>query len=228
METEAKIVYSIINTAKKGLNNDDARLGERVIRSFLATYRGQILRDESFNGNIISEEAYQDLGTLSFTYLKSRQYKRKLPKIIRLKDAMGIMIEKYDENIPVLSSEEFNLGLKSIINGFIPKAKFLSNEAVIFIGKKRITSCGHYEPLNEFVDLFEEELVSGNGKEITAQVKAILDNPDDCLTYDWTKDPYPFPSEMIPDLVKEILRTEFNIILQVNTDKISDGNEQDN
>jgi hypothetical protein len=41
-----------------------------------------------------------------------------------------------------LGSEEFDLGIKNIINGKIPKVKFLGSKATIFVGKKNDIICG--------------------------------------------------------------------------------------
>lgn len=226
METEAKIVYSIINTVNKGAANDDNPISERVVRSFLATYRSEFINKQSYEGISVSEECFQNFGNITLSYMAPRQYTVDLPKFIRLKDNFGLIVEKYGNNIPVVSSESYGLAMKSLFNKFIPKAKLLGSKLVVFIGKKKST-CSGAEGLNEFVEFFEQDIVE-NANKITVEVSGILDNPDDAIGYDWTVDPYPFPSELVSAMVLSILKNQYGIILRINTDDISDGEDEQN
>jgi hypothetical protein len=226
MGTELEIVYSIIETVEKGALTDDKKIDERVVRSFLRTYRASVLAKATMEGILISDECFQHLGTLEFTATLAKEYSRMLPKIIRLENNFGLMFSKNGENIPVVSSEEFALSRKSIINGRLPKAKVLGSIATVYVGAVKQTSCGNKPAGNYTINDFSEEIIANNGSKVTVDVNAILDNPDDAPGYDWTSDPFPFPSDLVEEVKTRILRKEYNIILQINGDKVTDGNDE--
>lgn len=234
MVTEEQIVYSIIETVKNGEVNQDSRIGERIVRAFLAKYRADIIRKYSMDGYLISDECYQSLYNKYFYKVqKGRnllfQYTN-FPKTIRLKDSFGIFFTKNEENIPILNNEEFYLGLKNKINKRLPKAMLIDNIAFVHIGELTETSCGTFPKNNVLVnDLFEEyniTTVTTKRPYITLDVKLILQNPDDADNYDWTSTPYPLNPELIEKITNDILRVEYNIILQVKNDKVTDGKDQ--
>lgn len=228
MGTEEQIVWDIIETAKQGLSSDDSRLDERTVRSFLHTYRASLINKYSMEGLLISDECFQYLGALEFDYLKPKQFTRQLPKIIRMQN-YGLMFSKNGENIPVMESEQFQLGLKNIINGKHPKAMFLAEKATIFIGRRAQTTCGQTLDLNTMIDDFENELIDTSGTKITIDVWAVLHNPDDAPGYDFTQDPFPCNSELVEDIKTKIYQKEFNIWVNTRTDKVTDGdNSQGN
>lgn len=227
MQTESHIVYSILEIVNKGEISDDKKIDERVIRGFLQAYRPAAIAKYSVAGHTISDECFQYLGELDFAYLKPRHFVRVLPAIIRLQFNYGLIFEKNGERIPILNSENFTLSLKSIINGRLPKAKFLGTKATLYIGEKKNTTCGQKPNLNQVMDDFNEQIINTVNESVSIDVHAVLDNPDDCPTYDWTRDPYPMPSELIDQMRTQILQKEFNIILQVKTDKVTDGNDSD-
>jgi hypothetical protein len=227
METEEQVVYSILETVKKGTFSDDGKIDERVVRAFLKTYRAVALSKYSMEGLTISDECFQYLGELEFTpNARIKQYERILPKIIRLRSNFGLFFQKNGENIPVLGSEEFDLGIKNIINGKIPKAKFLGSKATIFVGKKNDIICRDKTVNNLILNDFTEELIENSGANVSVEVYAVLDDPDNALEYNWTTDVYPCPSELIADIKTQILAKEFNLILQVVSDKTTNGNDE--
>lgn len=227
METEEAIVYSIIETVEKSILSDDIKTDERVVRAFLKTYRASAIAKASMDGLLIPDECFQYLGELRFDFLKSKQFKREMPKIIRLKNNAGIVFKKNGESIPVLASEEFALGLKNIINSKLPKAKIMGSTAVIFIGSKIKTICGDKPALNSVLNDFEEQSIENNSSYVTIDVTAVVDNTDLGVGYDWTTSPYPCPSELIDYIKSRILAVEYNIILNVNSDNVTDGVKDD-
>lgn len=227
MGTEQEYVYAIIETVKKGLLSDDSKIDERVVRSFLRTYRASALAKHSMNGLTISDECFQHLGELEFSFLKSKQYFKELPKIIRLSNNFGLFFEKNGENVPVLNSEEYALGIKTFISSKLPKAKLLGSKAVVYVGDRIATTCGNKPSSNLAVNDFHDEMIINSGTKITLDVHAVLENPDDAPGYDWTTDNYPCPSDLMEDIKNKIYAKEFNLILQVKTDKITDGNDED-
>lgn len=229
METEEKIVYSIMETVRNGQLNDDLNLNERTVRSYLASYRAALIKKYSENGITISEQCFQSLGRLKFDYFNPREFRRKMENVIRLENSygvVGLMVEKYGENIPVVNSEEYHLSRKSIIEKYHPKGKFLGTFLTIYIGQKNLKACTPSEGLNEIIQGFEEDIIETGGSGIYLEVNAILVNPDQAESYDWTADPYPMDSESVAELKNEILRREYGIVLQTKTDKVTDGDER--
>lgn len=229
METEEKIVYSIIETAQKGVLSDDSKINERVVRAFLQKYRASVISEYTKGGQLISDECFQTLGELTFTKVanREREFVTELPKIIQLQNKYGMFILKNGESIPVLNAEEYALGLKSIINGNLPKAKFITSKATIYIGRKNNTTCGPKPADNFVINDFQEETIANDSASVTAEVFAVLDNPDDSVEYDWTSSPYPANSEIVEEMTTRILRKEYNIILNVKADNVTDGNQQE-
>lgn len=227
MQTEEQLVYLIQGIAKKNKINDDSKIDERIIRGFLRSYRGAVISKYSFEGMTISDECFQYMGELRFDYLKPKHFVREMPKLIRLQSNFGMMFEKNGENVPIMDSEAFTLGLKNIINGRLPKAKFLSNRATVFIGKKMTTTCAVIPAENSIINDFEQDVLDSAGQFITLDVHAVLENPDDCPDYDWTRDPYPLPSELTDFIKTAILQKEYNILFQTKTDKVGDGNDSE-
>jgi len=226
METEEDIVYSIIETVKKGNLTDDSRMNERLIRGFLKIYRASAIAKSSNIGVTITDECFQYLGNLRFDYVKSKQFARELPKIIKL-HTFGIQVEAEGENIPVLNSEEYNLSLKSLLNGKLPKAKMTANKLTVYTGEYLIVD-GRRKPKQSLLidNLLAQASVNANAF-IEVEVHAILDNPDDAPGYDWTIDSYPCPSELIEEIKTKILSKEFNLILNIKTDKVTDSDDND-
>lgn len=227
METEEEIVYSIIETAKKGNLSDDNRINERLVRGFLKIYRASAIAKASDMGVTISDECFQYLGNLKFDFVRSRQYQRQLPKMILLNNNFGVSFEVIGENIPLLNSEEFSLSLKSLLNGKLPKAKMIGNKATIYAGEYLIVN-GRQKPLKNFaIEELQSQINLSQNAYINVDVYGILDNPEHAPGYDWTTSPYPCPSELIEEIKTKILAKEFNLILNVKVDKVTDSNDEE-
>lgn len=227
METEEEIVYSIIETAKKGNLTDDNRINERLIRAFLKPYRASAIAKASAMGLVITDESFQHLGELRFDFSKSKEFTRVLPKMISLKSNFGVRFEIAGESIPILGSEEYSLSLKSLLNGKLPKAKIISTKATVYTGEYLIVN-GKQKPSNNFtINEFQEQIRDNQNQFVTIDVYGVLDNPDHGLDYDWTTSPYPCPSELIEEIKTKILAKEYNLILNVKVDKVTDSNDDD-
>lgn len=227
METEEQIVYSIIETAKKGNLSDDNRINERLIRAYLKPYRASAIARATAMGLVITDECFQYLGELRFDLSKSKEFTRVLPKMILLKSNFGIRFEVAGENIPVLNSEEYSLSLKSLLNGKLPKAKLTSTKATIYTGEYLVIN-GRQKPKSNFtIDEFQNQIRDNKNEFISIDVYGVLDNPDDGLDYDWTTTPYPCPSELIEEIKTKILSKEYNLILNLKVDKVTDSNDDD-
>lgn len=227
METEEEIVYSIIETARKGNLSDDNRINERLIRAYLQPYRASAIARASAMGLLITDECFQYLGEVKFDYFRARQFTTNLPKMILLKSNFGVRFEIIGENVPVLNSEEYSLSLKSILNGKLPKAKMIANKATIYAGEYLIVN-GKQKPVkNIIIDEFEEQIKDNANAFINVEVYGVLDNPDHAPDYDWTSSPYPCSSELIEEIKTKILAKEYNLILNVRVDKVTDSNDED-
>lgn len=227
METEEEIVYSIIETAKKGNLSDDNRINERLVRGFLKIYRAFAIAKSSTMGITITDECFQYLGDLQFDFVRARLFERQLPKMILLNSNFGLKFEVVGENIPVLNSEEFSLSLKSLLNGKLPKAKIIGSKATVYAGEYLIVN-GKQKPVkNYIIDDFNDQINENQNNFVNVEVSGILDNPDEAPGYDWTSSPYPCPSELIEDIKTKILAKEFNLILNIKVDKITDSNDEE-
>jgi hypothetical protein len=226
METEEDIVYSIIETVKKGNLTDDNKINERVVRGFLKIYRASVIAKNSTIGVTITDECFQYLGNLRFNYVKPKQFSRELPKILLL-NTFGIQAEVIGENIPILKSEEYALSLKTLLNGKMPKAKMTGNKLTIYIGEYLIVNGRKKPKQNIVIDELSLQASTNANMFIDVEVTAILDNPDDAPGYDWTTDPYPCPSELIEEIKTRILAKEFNLILSIKADKVTDSDDND-
>lgn len=221
MESEIKIVYGIINTVKRQAN-DDMEISERLIRGYISNYRAKFISHNYEEGLEVPEECFQYIGYLDFVRMNDREFWRILPKIVRLKNNYGIMFEKNGYNIPIVTSEEYQLQKSNMITKWMPRAKFLGPKATICIGERK-PDCANADALNALFDLWPLDY-STPLKQISVDVNAILDNPDDAPGYNWKTDPFPFPSELIEDMQIQILAKEFGISQQWPNDKVTDGN----
>lgn len=235
MVTEEQIVYSIIETVKRGEVNQDNRISERIVRAFLMKYRANAIRQYSMDGYVVSDECYQFLENLFFYDVQKGKvvlFQNSIfPKAIRLKDNFGIIFTKNEENIPILNNEEFYLSLKNKINKRLPKAMVMEGKAFLHIGELTTTSCGtmpkNNETVNDFFEEYNSNMSNSPGKRyVTLDAKVILQNPEDADNYDWTSSAYPLDAELIEKITNDILRVEYNIILQVKKDKITDGKDE--
>ena len=61
METEKKIIYSILNTIRAAEYNLDEPVTERLLRAYLSNYRADALRKHYENGINVSDEVFQTI-----------------------------------------------------------------------------------------------------------------------------------------------------------------------
>lgn len=224
MKTELEIIYTIWDIVRGGETNNDDPINERLMRQFLRIHRGRTLSTAYKKGDTIPDECFQSLGTINFE-LKNKQYISidNIPKTIRLKNNAGLMLNKDGLVIPVLNSLEFDNAPKDQFNKFHPKLKFINRKFIIDLGMEQIGN--QIEDLsntlmNSTVRKFKQESkfntvnISGYG---------VLVNTDDESGYDWTKDAYPMPDELIENLINSVNAREFNIFLKMKPDETGDN-----
>ena len=235
MKTELEIVYNILETARGGSINADEIISERLVRSFIQEYRADTIRKNYNDGHTISEIVFQTK-TLN---MKRTIYQRpggslidqnmnpgltiheheydelfcSIPKIVNFEHNYGSYIEIFGEIIPFIDNYKFRLNRKDKFNSMHPMASLTNvNDLIVFIPYTSDFTI----PLRDYVI---RELSRGNKKEVRIVLHAILANPDDADNYDWTKDPFPFPEERLPELVYSILHRKIEPLLQGKIDE---------
>ena len=218
MDTEKKLVYSIINALKGSEYNNDEELSERLVRSLVHTYRVDSIRKEFDNGMTVSDELFQTFN-LTLTKTSDLEYSAQLPKVIRFDD-YGFYLEKNNVPIPILSSLQYFNSIRQYYGEAQPKAKTEQNKLTVYLGK--ITDCIQINSdVYTVIKAFGQEVLdSGINPVISVTFKAILLDPSDDPTYDWETTVFPFPAERIRELKQQILVTEFPLMQQAPKDEI--------
>lgn len=227
MGTEQQLVYNILNTIRDAEHNEDERLSERLMRSYLRTYRAECLRKYYKNGHIVDDEVFQ-LITLSFKRIgNTNEFCAEIPKVIRFQNNYGFYLQKNGSTIPILNSEEYNLNKRNPFDGKLVNAKTEGNKITLSGGELTdcIASGTEAEGLiGSILDEVESQTNNGD-KEIIIPFDfyGVLHNPEDAPGYDWEVDIYPFPSEKGDELKSQILRKEFGIMIQAKRDEVQNS-----
>lgn len=225
MITEEEIIASIVETVTRLTSNQDDRINnERYLRSLLHKHRALVLQQYSMNGHMILDECFQYVGELEFEYLRPRIYKiARVPKYIAFENRYGFYFEKNGVSIPVVGSDAFMLSKNSVVASITPKITADTPGFKLFVGD--VGQCGNYPPDNTLIQDFNWEIANNNNK-VKAKFYAVLMNPDNALDYDFTIDPFPCPGDVLQNITQNILYREFNIILQAQADKVTDGEDK--
>lgn len=220
MDTEIKLVYSIIETLRNNEYNNDERLGERFVRDLLNKYRSDSLRKYSANGVIVNDEVFQKK-SLILTQISEFEFQADLPKIIRFAQYnYGFYIEKNYFPFPIVSSESYYQYRKSF-TGYQPRAKTEGNKLTLFIGQESQFIESGSETGN-IIKILKEEANASN--QVSIDLRAVMFNPSDADNYNWETDIYPFPSERIEELTTQLIYKEYEIMSNAKTDEI--GNQR--
>lgn len=224
MRTELDIIYTIWDIITGGETNSDDPINERLMRQFLRIHRGRTLATAYKRGDTIPDECFQNLGTIPFV-LENKEYvsTNVLPKIIRLKNNSGLMMNKDGYTLSVLNSLEFDNAPKDQFNKFQPKLKFINRKLVLSFGMEQIGN--QIEDLtnslmNSTVRKFEQE---SKFNTVSISGLGILVNTDEEVGYDWTVDPYPMPDELIENMINSVNAREFNVFLKMKPDEIGNN-----
>lgn len=214
METEEQIVYEILNLLNKGELNSDQRISERLLRTFLRTYRADILLTRYYRALTVPDKYYQTIDLPGIKPIAlSNEIQYAIPNIINYNNN-GLLIQTTANNtIPLINSEEYELGKKNISNKYKAKACIKDNILYIYPGISTENVISSNTPLKEIITKIE-------GNEIT--FRAILHNPSDASNYDWTTSIYPVEPEFLKVLKDSIAAKEINILLQTKADQIGD------
>lgn len=215
METEEQIVYQILDVVRAHEINIDEVITEREIRSYLRVHRASMLYSSTFKGHIIPEVCFQSLGE-QILALSGSLYGLTLPNIVEFENYDGIELTFLDGRpISVMTKKSYLNHIKIPHMKHLPVAFQQGNNWEVYPG----ISSDDYPTLKEQIDAFIlDPKING---------RAVLYNPEDLTTYDWTASPFPFPPEQVRTLKTAILFHEFKISLQQKPDQITNA-RQDN
>lgn len=214
--TEKEIVYSIIETLNNYEYNNDNRLSERLIRNFVQTYRGEVLRKYFSEGNDSTDECLQRMSIKLKSTLTKNLFKVDTPQVLEFKLRQGFYLEKFGVSIPVVNQTVFSMSSDDELplgkrEGSVLYVKLADNinPCVSNISDKYIV----------FSQLKNESLKD----EVEVDFVAILVNPSDSPSYNWLTDVYPFPGEKLDELKTLILRKEFGVASQIKPDEVQNA-----
>jgi hypothetical protein len=187
MITEKEIVYSILNSLRGGHSNNNDLLSNRLIRSWIAAERANLLLQFTDSGRSVSEENYQSLSTKTFTLVSDNIYKHTLPKIIYFNRRSGVRIRYNNEAVLMCTKSQDRNYQKDNYFSSVKRAWVIGNEMYVRIG-------------------------TGNETNLNLDIDAILYYPSDDINYNWETDVYPLQSELITVLKQTAIKNEQNII----------------
>lgn len=203
MTTEKEIVYSILNSLRGGHSNNNESISIRLIRSFIANERANLLLQFTDSGRSINEENFQELSTQTFNKVSDNIYKKRLPKIIFFNKRSGIRLRI--ENSTVLmctKSQDRNFQKDSYFKS-IPRAWSVGSDMYVRLG-------------------------DGNPETISLNIDAVLFYPGDSNIYNWEIDSFPLQSELLTVLKEMVIKKEQNIVnnrLNDETNNFKSDNE---
>lgn len=228
MRTEVQIVYDLLNIVHGGRVSADDVISERLVRSFVRKHRASKVNMFFNSGASIADYMFQSLGNLEFKQKDEFEYSSIIPAVINFEKNFGIKISKERFSIPIVTSESYELSLSNPINRSSPKAKLDGQELTIFIGK--LDSCNFLESSlhNKVVKSFNEEAKEiDDESKIYALVRAVLYDPSQGLNYNWTRDAYPCPSEIIDQIETSVLARDFDLMIRQRPDQADNKSQID-
>lgn len=231
MKTELEIVYSLLNVARGGEHNNDENLTERLIRSFIRTYRPESLRKHYKDGVEVNDEVFQKK-TLSLTLNGANEFVCQIPKIIRFDKNYGMYLEINGIEIPIVSSEAYSLNKKSTYNKVFVQSKTEYDKLIIYGGvypNKLDASIDASVVISTIRNLvYEQQLANiqnstNNPVIINADLKAVFFDPSDADNYNWETSMSPFPASRLPELEQQIMVKEFGMEAKSKSDEVQNA-----
>lgn len=211
--TEESIVYQLLKIIRGAELNSDEVIGERTVRSLMRVQRSDLINMFSKKGILIPDVCFQKLNINKLTSLNTKELIVDLPPIVYLQSNFGLRISTPEfENIPVINNEDYQLSKHNPINKFKPKATIQNQQLKVYVtdaSPSALNGGNRSRLINDSLRI--NKLIN---------ISAVLDDPDDGLNYDWTKSEYPFPSEEISTLKKNLLRRDFDIIIKTKSDQV--------
>lgn len=211
--TEENIIYQILTQALGAEQNDDQSLDERDIRALLLKNRAALLEDAYSKWQYSTGEEFQNLGELNLTP-EAGLYWVALPKIIPCMNFQGI--KAYigsGYQLSVSDKEMFDINRTSLLNKSIPCAGYYNNKLYVHLGTYNGFSINAGQSLND--------LRASVGTSPKIVVEAILFEPKDLASYDWTTSPFPLSNELIVKAKDKILYRDLQITLKASADQVT-------
>lgn len=226
MTTEEEIIYAIWDVVRAGKANQDDPINERLMRSFLRIHRGKHLNALYLKGIEVSDEVFQYLGEITFTYDTNEFVSTPIPKIIRFDKNYGVMADIQGYTVSIVGQEEWRNARFDKYNKHHPLIKMVNNRMVLSKGMLQANQLDDFASteLNTVVKILNPDPIP-EPFTVNIPISAVLVNPDDEPGYDFTTSPYPYPDELIEDLINSVNAREFGIFLRMKSDTV--GNLQD-
>jgi len=202
MNTEKEVVYSILNTLRGSHSDNNDLISTRLIRSWIASERANILLQFTSNGRSISEENYQYSSDVVFSKESNGLYKKILPKIIFFNRNTGIRISHNGVTVSMIRKSDAK---------FYDKNSAMKNKPYAYTIGTTL-----------FVKLPNE-----TASQINLDIDAVYFYPSDVSGYDWQSNLYPIQNELVNVLKKNVLNNE-QYILSAPNDQINDFIEDEN
>lgn len=231
MKTELEIVYSILNVARGGEHNNDEKLTERLIRSFIRTYRPESLRKYYKDGVELNDEVFQKK-TLALTLNGANEFTCQIPQIIRLDKNFGMYLEIDGIEIPIVSSELYSINKKSRFNKVFVQSKTEYDKLIVYGGvfpNNLDTSTEPSIAISTIRNLvYQQQLANiqnstNNPVTINANLKAVFFDPSDADNYNWETSVFPFPATRLTELEQQIMVKEFGMEAKSKSDEVQNA-----
>lgn len=189
MRTEKEIVYSVLNSMRGGHSNNNDNISLRLIRSWIASERANLLLQFTDSGRSINEENYQELSNQSFNKVENEinVYKKTLPKIIYFNRRSGVRIRYGSETVLMCTKNQDRNYQKDNYFKNVKRAWVIGNEMYVRIG-------------------------NGLENSIVLNIEAVLFYPGDSSSYNWETDFFPLQSELMSVLKEIVMKKEMNIV----------------
>jgi hypothetical protein len=187
MKTEKEIVYSILNSLRGGHSNNNDLISKRLIRSWMAAERANLLLQFTDSGRSVNEENFQSLSSKTFTLVSYNVYKKELPKIIYFNRRSGIIIRYNNEAVLMCTKSQDRNYQKDQYFKSVKRAWIIDNVMYVRIG-------------------------AGDTSTVDINIDAVLFYPGDEVDYNWETDSYPLQPELITVLKQAVIKKEQNII----------------
>lgn len=228
---EIELIYSLLNVIRNAEHNNDESVHENLLRNFCRIHRAEILKKYYEGGITVNDEVFQMI-PMTFTKVGANEFKATYPKVLKLNNDFGFYVEKYGTTISISTSQQYSQNRKDFFNKKFIDIK-AENQTLVMRLPDSLESLDqaseNYNLIKEFLDsVYLQELNNFNENEnnpitITADFYGVLYNPDDCPTYDWEEDSYPFPAEALPELERQVLVREFGIMNSAKRDEIQNS-----
>ena len=203
MTTEKEIVYSILNSLRGGHSNNNESISIRLIRSFIANERANLLLQFTDSGRSINEENFQELSTQIFTKVSDNIYKKRLPKIMFFNKRSGVRLRTENNTVLMCTKSQDRNYQKDNYFKSIPRAWSVGTDMYVRVG-------------------------DGILENINLDINAVLYYPGDSTIYNWELDSFPLQSELLTVLKEMIVKKEGERIINTSLNDQTNNFKNDN